>query len=245
MDALTHFEDYRPCLGHIGISPDARIAAVKTKGLNLEWADGIPVSSGYWAFKEPHDIDFLLIFLVAPKQPTKLWFGRVAKISSRTATGSGKVRFRFYLQDVELVGVTTCLWKQFTANGKSDGTRILQQGNKSVAAGIHTLPVGHPNPVKTEVTREVWQRCDEVRKWALTRAKGKCQGCDNEALPLYMDDGEVFLEVHHVKFLRDGGPDTPDNTVALCPRCHKHAHFGHDRDVFRESLYTRLSFLTR
>ena len=245
MDALKHFDDYNSCLGSLHLGPDVRIAAVHTDGLNLEWAAGTPASSGYWFFKEPHDIDFLLIFLVAPKQPTKLWFGKVAKISGKTSTESGKMSYRFYLQDAELLGVTTHLWKSFTANGQSDGTRILQNGTKSVADDAKIPPVGNPNPLTASVTRDVWQRCEEVRNWALKRARGKCQGCDNESLPLYMDDGEVFLEVHHVRFLRDGGPDTPENTVALCPRCHKLAHYGHDRDAFRESLFRRLSFLTR
>ena len=37
---------------------------------------------------------------------------------------------------------------------------------------------------------------------------------------------EPFLEVHHVKSLSDGGEDTLDNVIALCPNCHREKHYG-------------------
>jgi 5-methylcytosine-specific restriction protein A len=32
--------------------------------------------------------------------------------------------------------------------------------------------------------------------------------------------------VHHRVRLADGGDDTTDNAVALCPNCHRKAHYG-------------------
>ena len=40
-----------------------------------------------------------------------------------------------------------------------------------------------------------------------------------------------FLEVHHVKRLAKGGADVPSNTVALCPNCHRAAHYGAQRTI--------------
>ena len=37
-------------------------------------------------------------------------------------------------------------------------------------------------------------------------------------------NGEPYLEAHHVKWLGDGGSDSIDNTVALCPNCHRKMH---------------------
>jgi 5-methylcytosine-specific restriction enzyme A len=37
-------------------------------------------------------------------------------------------------------------------------------------------------------------------------------------------DGEPFLEIHHIKWLSNGGDDSIDNTVALCPNCHRKMH---------------------
>ena len=36
--------------------------------------------------------------------------------------------------------------------------------------------------------------------------------------------GEPYLEAHHVIRLADGGKDTIDNVVAICPNCHRKVH---------------------
>ncbi|MGH8437576.1 MAG: HNH endonuclease [Pseudomonas sp.] len=33
-------------------------------------------------------------------------------------------------------------------------------------------------------------------------------------------------EVHHKVRLADGGLDTVENAIAVCPNCHRQAHFG-------------------
>jgi 5-methylcytosine-specific restriction protein A len=50
------------------------------------------------------------------------------------------------------------------------------------------------------------------------------------------DYEEPFLESHHLIFLCDGGPDTPDNTAAVCPNCHRNLHHGIDRVDLRTQL---------
>ena len=37
-------------------------------------------------------------------------------------------------------------------------------------------------------------------------------------------DGSPYLEPHHIVWLSRGGEDTPSNTVALCPNCHRRMH---------------------
>jgi len=39
-------------------------------------------------------------------------------------------------------------------------------------------------------------------------------------------DQSPYLEVHHMIQLADGGEDTTENAVALCPNCHRQLHFG-------------------
>ena len=50
------------------------------------------------------------------------------------------------------------------------------------------------------------------------------------------ENGENYLEIHHIKHYsdckREGiNPNTLDNLVALCPRCHKQIHFGKKEKV--------------
>jgi 5-methylcytosine-specific restriction protein A len=49
-------------------------------------------------------------------------------------------------------------------------------------------------------------------------------------------DGMPYLEVHHVKQLKDGGSDRIDNAVALCPNCHRKAHYGKEKSKFQKLL---------
>ncbi|HBN5965404.1 TPA: HNH endonuclease [Acinetobacter baumannii] len=54
-------------------------------------------------------------------------------------------------------------------------------------------------------------------------ANGICQLCEQPA-PFKDQHGEPYLETHHIEWLAHGGPDTVENTVALCPNCHKKMH---------------------
>lgn len=85
-------------------------------------------------------------------------------------------------------------------------------------------------------------RDPEVKAWVLANAKGKCEGCKLKA-PFIDIDGFPFLEVHHMKHLANKGSDTIYNTVALCPNCHKKIHFGAEKDVLIEEIYTRVKRL--
>ena len=55
------------------------------------------------------------------------------------------------------------------------------------------------------------------------RANGHCELCVCKA-PFVTRDGELYLEVHHIDFLSNGGQDIINNTVALCPNCHRKMH---------------------
>lgn len=74
---------------------------------------------------------------------------------------------------------------------------------------------------KTVVTRE---RNPAVVALALKKAKGVCESCESS---LDFNDSITawpFLEVHHKVPLSDDGLDNEENTVALCPNCHRRAH---------------------
>ena len=52
---------------------------------------------------------------------------------------------------------------------------------------------------------------------------GLCELCGHEA-PFKSKDGTPFLESHYVKWLSQGGSQTIDNMVVLCPNCHRRIH---------------------
>ena len=69
----------------------------------------------------------------------------------------------------------------------------------------------------------IYERNAYVSEYAKRRANGICQLCEREA-PFKNKDGEPYLETHHIEWLSRGGTDTLDNTVALCPNCHRKMH---------------------
>jgi 5-methylcytosine-specific restriction protein A len=83
-------------------------------------------------------------------------------------------------------------------------------------------------PTFTVTTTVVFNRNPYVVAEVLARAAGKCEACDNPAPFVRSSDGTPYLEVHHRERLADGGLDTVKNAVALCPNCHRKAHYGRD-----------------
>lgn len=64
-------------------------------------------------------------------------------------------------------------------------------------------------------------------------------GCQSE--PFRTESGELFVEVHHLVPLADGGPDTLENTAALCPTHHRLLHHGRDRTLLTGKLSAKRS----
>jgi hypothetical protein len=92
-----------------------------------------------------------------------------------------------------------------------------------------TKPAGVVAPTRVRGSAASFRRSVEVAEWVLKHAKGKCELCGNPA-PFVRVTGEGYLEVHHVQPLAEGGPDTVENTVAVCPNCHRAAHHSKDAD---------------
>ena len=83
-------------------------------------------------------------------------------------------------------------------------------------------------PDVMQTTCVVFKRNPDVIVEILEIAKGYCQDCGNPA-PFYREtDGSPYLEVHHKIPLAEGGDDTVENAIALCPNCHRKEHYGVD-----------------
>jgi 5-methylcytosine-specific restriction protein A len=76
---------------------------------------------------------------------------------------------------------------------------------------------------KREVVSEVYERDQIVSEYTKRKADGICQLC-NQPAPFRNLDGEPYLETHHIDWLSKDGKDLIENTVALCPNCHRKMH---------------------
>ncbi len=130
-------------------------------------------------------------------------------------------------------------WAVTTYNDNT-GEFVLRRG---AAASAYVDQFSLPAPPdgqsgKHGVTTTVHNRDPEVRRFALARAKGKCQYCESSGFRL--PNGSIFLETHHVIPLAENGADSASNVVALCPNHHREAHYGRDAKGIREHLLSAL-----
>jgi hypothetical protein len=96
-------------------------------------------------------------------------------------------------------------------------------------------PIGNRSPRRVAGPDSDFIRCPMVAAWILQRCRGVCGYC-GDAAPFVRPNRQPYLEVHHVLPLSEGGPDTVDNAIALCPNCHRRVHHGSDRRDVRRSL---------
>jgi len=90
------------------------------------------------------------------------------------------------------------------------------------------------NQTKEEKARVAYQRAEAIKKYVLARANGVCEGCEQPAP--FMTSKGPYLECHHLYRLADGGPDHPDNVIALCPNCHRAAHHAKNSSIINKAF---------
>lgn len=105
------------------------------------------------------------------------------------------------------------------------------------------IPHGIVQPKKNSTTVTTFFRSPQVKAWVLKEAGGICEMCCQPA-PFMRDDGSPYLEVHHLLPLAEGGSDSIDNTIALCPNCHRRLHFGVGSFELKSELIGRIKRLS-
>lgn len=76
---------------------------------------------------------------------------------------------------------------------------------------------------RRQVTSNPPDRNEYVSEYAKAIAGGICRLCEEPA-PFNDNNNVPYLEAHHIIWLSEGGLDTIENTVALCPNCHRKMH---------------------
>lgn len=122
---------------------------------------------------------------------------------------------------------------------------LQERSANLIAKGFLSPPQGNRAPSKiSSNTTMLIQRDPAVVAWVQREAAGRCELCSVDA-PFQTDKGRPYLEVHHVITLASGGPDTVDNTVALCPNCHRAMHYAVDKSLLIKKIYMRVARLVR
>lgn len=98
--------------------------------------------------------------------------------------------------------------------------------NDERALRLARLAIAPRIPEKVETRGYAFIRNPDVVAEVRDRAAGICERCGNGAPFVGKSSGLPYLEVHHKVQLSDGGLDTVDNAIAICPNCHRELHFG-------------------
>lgn len=104
--------------------------------------------------------------------------------------------------------------------------QIRESERSTDAERMRRLQGANPVAELVAVVSYEYKRNPDVVVEVLRQAKGSCARCNCRAPFDRKLDGTPYLEVHHKIPLAEGGDDTVANAEALCPNCHRKAHYG-------------------
>lgn len=143
--------------------------------------------------------------------------------------------------DTVLIGnVGSTLFAQKLAPG-STGATAAAVAAKIAGSIVKNAKKAKGIPKRKTVSRSEFVRNPFVVAAALMRANGKCEMPGCKCALFTKDDGNVYLEGHHIVPLSEGGTDELSNAAGLCPHCHRRLHFGKDRKILRNQLAAHIA----
>ncbi|WP_241074983.1 HNH endonuclease [Achromobacter insuavis] len=117
------------------------------------------------------------------------------------------------------------------------GEGVIDDTVDDISSPDYSL-LGSDSPARTVYKKSGVKRDHKVRMEVIERSKGRCERPSCSVVAAYRG----FLDVHHVL-----GADVSDrvwNCVALCPNCHRDAHFSPDHEEINGELL-RLAELSK
>lgn len=143
------------------------------------------------------------------------------------------------LEELGMVGEQVLPYEEdFLKKEKENFEKALQLSDEELLKRIKQIEARKEKRKPKQVTSQRPDRNSYIAAYVVRRANGLCQLCGNLA-PFIKPNGTPFLEVHHIQWLSDGGLDVSDNTVALCPNCHRKMHvlnLKEDKDFLKNTV---------
>jgi 5-methylcytosine-specific restriction endonuclease McrA len=98
----------------------------------------------------------------------------------------------------------------------------------------------NPRPQQVQQTIYTYPRNNTLKNYVKRRSNYSCEMPNCNYQGFNKENGETYIEVHHVIPLSESGEDSIYNTVALCPNCHRALHYANNREELREILLNYL-----
>lgn len=112
----------------------------------------------------------------------------------------------------------------FVSSMLENATRLSSASSRDQR--LARLKAAPQKPARIQVTSTAFIRNPDVVAEVLYLANGICENCKQPAPFIKRSNSLPYLEVHHRTPLAAEGDDTVENAIALCPNCHREAHFG-------------------
>ena len=161
---------------------------------------------------------------VFAKKDTELRFSGVFKFLRQEQDKTENIWFVFRKRNAngEITSKTKSQLELF-AEEEQAIEQALILSNEELKRRISQAPK-KPARIPTQATS--FRRNPDVVVYVLRRAKGICENCRQPAPFNRASNGLPYLEIHHKIKLADGGEDTLENAIAVCPNCHRMLHYG-------------------
>ena len=121
-------------------------------------------------------------------------------------------------------------------NGDEAGSDLQLLRRRAIA-------LSSTNPTAKAVVANVRERKNIIKLYALARSRGGCEACGDPAPFIRKNNGEPYLEVHHIIEISKGGSDSPHNVAAVCPNCHARVTYGEDAVSYNGLLNAKIKLL--
>lgn len=174
---------------------------------------------------ESKQIDGLVIHLFEVFEKKKYKYSGIVELADNyyideepDITGNIRSVYKFPLR---FVGSNSILSIEDIPKKDSIDSKIYSKKNINLEAkrrSNHNKGISQNRVVKTKV----YSRDPFIREYVRQLAKGICQLCEEPAP--FEKNGVPFLHVHHIEYLSNGGEDTIENSIAICPNCHARIH---------------------
>lgn len=160
---------------------------------------------------------------------------RIEKLNDRNGELRDAIVFRLDVKNIEEItsSINSVEAPKAVYITKPSKSKSLQQLREIALSSTPT------HASTQEKIQSIQNRSTAIKLYAQKRANGICEGC-NEIAPFETKSGP-YLEVHHLTRLADGGADLPQNVIALCPTCHRKAHYSLDHLEFNNQLINKVA----
>lgn len=198
-----------------------RVLGIKKTGSNYELGSPEYVKFDQLRDKKPRQCHYFLLEEIPTSTSGKKVYGWEMRSRTPVQRAAGSFFNEIHIND-ELKTISSDSFRgEFEAE-------VLAAKQASAADRASALQVPLAPPDRVAVISFEYRRNPFVVDEVLRRANGKCQKCGQKAPFERRSDDSPYLEVHHMKPLAQGGLDSVANAIALCPNCHRKAHYGKD-----------------